>query len=83
MAKEDKRTNNILQSTTQKTIDWIEQHKPHKKNKDELGCYGWISSSCSANGTHHEWLLFKCQIAIIQWEVTFDEMIDDVRFILS
>ena len=54
MAKEDKRTNNILQSTTQKTIDWIEQHKPHKKNKDELGCYGWISSSCSANGTHHE-----------------------------
>ena len=40
MAKEDKRTNNILQSTTQKTIDWIEQHEPHKKNKDELGCYG-------------------------------------------
>jgi len=35
MAKEDKSTNNILQSTTQKTIDWIEQHEPHKK-------YGWI-----------------------------------------
>ena len=31
MAKEDKRTNNILQSTARKTIDWIEQHEPHKK----------------------------------------------------
>jgi len=27
--KEDKRTNNNLQNTTQKTIDWIEQHEHH------------------------------------------------------
>jgi len=37
MAKEDKSTNNILQSTTQKTIDWIEQHKPHKKIRMNSG----------------------------------------------
>jgi hypothetical protein len=29
--KKDKRTNNNLQNTTQKTIDWIEQHESHKK----------------------------------------------------
>ena len=35
--KEDKRTNNILQSTTQKTIDWIEQHELHKQIRMNSG----------------------------------------------
>ena len=35
--KEDKRTNNILQNTTQKTIDWIEQHEPHKQIRMDSG----------------------------------------------
>ena len=37
MAKEDKRTNNILQSTARKTIDWIEQHEHHKKIRMNSG----------------------------------------------
>ena len=37
MAKEDKRTNHILRSITQKTTDWIEQHEHHKKVRMNSG----------------------------------------------
>jgi hypothetical protein len=36
MAKEKKIIND-LQNTTQKTIDWIEQHEPHKKIRMNSG----------------------------------------------
>jgi hypothetical protein len=62
--KKDKRTNNNLQNTTQKTKDWATWTP--QKNGNELGCCGWISSSCSASGTGHEWLLFNAKWAIIQ-----------------
>jgi hypothetical protein len=56
----DKRTNNNLQNTTQKTIDWATQTP--QQTKDELRCYRWISSYCSASGTCHELLLFNIKL---------------------
>jgi hypothetical protein len=45
--KNDKRTNNNLQNTTQKTKDW--STRTPQKTGDGLRCCGWISSSCPAS----------------------------------
>ena len=45
-----KRTKQRSTNNTQKTQDWA-TWTPNKKNRGELRCYGWVSSSCSTNGT--------------------------------
>jgi hypothetical protein len=53
--KIDKRKNNDLQNTTQKTKGWAtrtsqkKKKKKKKKNVGELGCSGSVSSSCSTS----------------------------------
>jgi len=47
--KKDKRTNNDLQNITQKTKDRVT--RTPLKTGGELGCSGWVSSSCSTRGT--------------------------------
>jgi hypothetical protein len=54
----DRKTNNDLQNTTEKTK--IEQHKLHKKNR----CLGILTSSCSTSGT--DVLLFCDQIWFLE-----------------
>jgi hypothetical protein len=48
--KRDKRTNNDLHNSTQKTKNWTTQI-PHKTEGD-LRCSGRVSSSCSTRSTH-------------------------------
>ena len=48
--KRDKRTNNDLQNTTQKTNDRVT--RTPLKIGGELRCYGRVGRSCSTIGTH-------------------------------
>jgi hypothetical protein len=49
--KKDKRTNNDLQSTTQKTKDRV--IRTPQKLGCEQRCSGWVSSFCSSSGIRH------------------------------
>ena len=60
--KKYKRTNNDLQSTTQKTKD--RATRTPLKTGSELRCSGRESSSCSTSGTRHVTIVNMCSAGI-------------------
>ena len=69
-----KRTINYIQ-----TLQTIEQHEPHLKAGDGLGCFGRVRSSCSISDTLRVKDFFGCDCIAVWFYLHFQSVLNITR----
>jgi hypothetical protein len=69
-----KRTINYIQ-----TLQTIEQHEPHLKAGDGLGCFGRVRNSCSISDTRRVKDFFECDCITVWFYLHFQSVLNTTR----